>query len=90
VARYRQEKVLTAVRHIPAREAKFRPVPIWVTTALAEAYRAKGIRELYSRQTSTAELVRASKNLAVVTPTASGKTLPAHRCLLTARTIRFY
>jgi len=73
VARYRQEKVLTAVRQIPAREAKFRPKPGWVTSALSEAYRAKGIRELYSHQASTAELVR--DDVVVVTPTASGKTL---------------
>ena len=75
VARYRQEEVLTAVRQIPAREAKFRPVPAWVTSALAEAYRAKGIRDLYSHQEMTAELVRDGKNVVVVTPTASGKTL---------------
>ena len=75
VARYRQEEVLTAIRQIPAREAKFRPVPAWVTSALAEAYQAKGIRELYSHQASTAELVRDGKNVVVVTPTASGKTL---------------
>src|SRR5437899_7545388 len=75
VARYRQEEVLTTVRQIPARDAKFRPVPSWVTSALAEAYRVKGIRELYSHQASTAELVRAGKNLVVLTPTASGKTL---------------
>src|SRR6266576_1350066 len=66
VARYRQEEVLTAVRQIPAREAKFRPMPAWVTSALAEAYEAKGIRELYSQQASTAELVRDGKNLVVV------------------------
>jgi DEAD/DEAH box helicase domain-containing protein len=75
VARYRQEEVLTAVRQIPAREAKFRPVPGWVTSALSEAYRAKGIQELYSHQAATAELVRDGKNVVVVTPTASGKTL---------------
>ena len=75
VARYRQEEVLTAVRQIPARDAKFRPMPVWVTSALAEAYRAKGIRELYSHQASTAELVRNANNVVVVTPTASGKTL---------------
>jgi DEAD/DEAH box helicase domain-containing protein len=75
VARYRKEEVLTAVRQIPARDAKFRPVPAWVTSALAEAYRGKGIRELYSHQASTAELVRQGKNVVVVTPTASGKTL---------------
>src|ERR1039457_789634 len=75
VARYRQEEVLTAVRHIPARDAQFRPIPAWVTSALAEAYRVKGIQELYSHQSLTAELVHGGKNVVVVTPTASGKTL---------------
>jgi len=75
VARYRQDEVVTAVRQFPAREAKFRPMPAWVTSALAEAYRAKGIRELYSHQAATAELVRNGKNVVVVTPTAAGKTL---------------
>jgi DEAD/DEAH box helicase domain-containing protein len=75
VARYRRDEVLTSVRQIPAREAKFRPVPDWVTSTLCEAYRAKGIQELYSHQAATAELVHDGKNLVVVTPTASGKTL---------------
>src|SRR5437879_981138 len=75
VARHRQEEVLTTVRQIPARDANFRPVPAWVTSALAEAYRAKGIRDLYSHQASTAERVREGRNVVVVTPTASGKTL---------------
>jgi DEAD/DEAH box helicase domain-containing protein len=75
VARYRQEEVLTAVRQIPAREAKFQPVPRWVTSALSEAYRAKGIKELYSHQAAIAEMVRQGNNVVVVTPTASGKTL---------------
>jgi DEAD/DEAH box helicase domain-containing protein len=75
IGRYRQEEVLTAVRQIPARDAKFRPMPAWVTSTLAEAYRAKGIRDLYSHQAATAELVRNRKNVVVVTPTASGKTL---------------
>jgi DEAD/DEAH box helicase domain-containing protein len=75
VARYRKDEVLTAVRQIPAREAKFRPVPGWVTSALSEAYRAKGIQELYSHQAVTAERVHDGKNVVVVTPTASGKTL---------------
>jgi DEAD/DEAH box helicase domain-containing protein len=75
VARYRRDEVLTAVRQIPAREAKFQPIPGWVTSALCEAYRAKGIQELYSHQAVTAELVHDGKNVVVVTPTASGKTL---------------
>jgi DEAD/DEAH box helicase domain-containing protein len=75
VARYREEEVLTSVRQISAREAKFHPLPAWVASALAEAYQAKGIQELYSHQAVTAELVRDGKNVVIVTPTASGKTL---------------
>lgn len=75
VSRFHTDEVLTAVRQIPAREAIFRPIPDWVTPRLAEAYRGKGIRELYSHQAATSELVREGKNAVVVTPTASGKTL---------------
>jgi DEAD/DEAH box helicase domain-containing protein len=75
VARYRSDEGLTAVRQIHAREAKFHPMPAWVTSGLAETYRTKGIERLYSHQESTAELVRNGKNVVVVTPTASGKTL---------------
>ena len=75
VARYRSDEVLTSVRQIPAREARFRPMPDWVRSELSEAYHAKGIKELYSHQAATTELVRDGKNVVVVTPTASGKTL---------------
>jgi DEAD/DEAH box helicase domain-containing protein len=75
VSRYRSEEVLTAVKHIPAREAQFRPMPAWVRSELAAAYRAKGIEKLYSHQATAAGLAREGKHLVVVTPTASGKTL---------------
>lgn len=75
VARGRSHEVLTCVRQIPARGASFRPLPAWVKEELREAYRAKGIAELYSHQAMTAENVHRSKNTVVVTPTASGKTL---------------
>jgi DEAD/DEAH box helicase domain-containing protein len=75
VARYRSEEVLTAVKHIPAREAQFRPMPAWVRPELVAAYRAKGIEKLYSHQAAAAGSVREGKNVVVVTPTASGKTL---------------
>jgi len=58
VARYCQEEVFTAARHISAREAKYSPMPAWLASALSEAYRAKRIEQLYSHQASTAELVR--------------------------------
>ncbi len=73
--RYRADEVLTSIKHIPAREAQFRPMPDWVRPELAAAYRAKGIDQIYSHQAASAELARAGKNLVVVTPTASGKTL---------------
>jgi DEAD/DEAH box helicase domain-containing protein len=75
VARYRADEVLTAVRHIPAREAQFRAMPAWVRPELAAAYHAKGIEKLYTHQAAAAEWAHAGKNLVVVTPTASGKTL---------------
>jgi DEAD/DEAH box helicase domain-containing protein len=73
--RYRADEVLTAVRHIPAREAQFVPMPRWVRPELAAAYRGKGIEQLFSHQGAAAELARSGKNFVVVTPTASGKTL---------------
>ncbi|HWF39719.1 MAG TPA: DEAD/DEAH box helicase [Candidatus Acidoferrales bacterium] len=73
--RYRADEVLTAIRHIPAREAQYRPVPTWVRPELFAAYSAKGISQLYSHQAAAAELARSGKNFVVVTPTASGKTL---------------
>jgi DEAD/DEAH box helicase domain-containing protein len=75
VARYRADEVLTAVRHIPAREARFRAMPAWVRPELAAAYHAKGIEKLYTHQAAAAELAHAGKNFVAVTPTASGKTL---------------
>ena len=73
--RYRGDEVLTSIKHIPAREAEFRPMPFWVRPELVAAYRAKGIDQLYSHQATAAELARAGKDFVVVTPPASGKTL---------------
>jgi DEAD/DEAH box helicase domain-containing protein len=74
-AKYRSDEVLTTIRHIPAREAVFRPMPEWVRPELVAAYRAKGIEQLYSHQAAAAELARSAHDFVVVTPTASGKTL---------------
>ncbi|MGA3294518.1 MAG: DEAD/DEAH box helicase [Candidatus Acidiferrales bacterium] len=74
-ARYRSDEVLTAIKHIPAREAQFRPMPDWVRPELTAAYRSKGIEQLYSHQAVAAETARAGEDFVVVTPTASGKTL---------------
>ncbi|MGB7844923.1 MAG: DEAD/DEAH box helicase [Candidatus Acidiferrum sp.] len=68
-------EMLTAVRHYPAREARWAEFPEWVHNDLRAAYAAKGIRQLYSHQAAAAEAVHAGKNVVIVTPTASGKTL---------------
>src|SRR5712672_486286 len=68
-------EILTAVRHFPAREAQWADFPTWVHTDLAAAYLAKGIRRLYTHQAAAAEIVHNGRNVVVVTPTASGKTL---------------
>src|SRR6267154_4302402 len=68
-------ETLTAIRYFPAREAQWAEFPTWVNADLAAAYAAKGIRRLYTHQASAAEAVHAGKNVVIVTPTASGKTL---------------
>lgn len=73
--RDRSGEVMTAVHHIPAREAKLAAMQEWVRAELADAYRAKGVAQLYGHQAAAAAAVRAGRNVVVVTPTASGKTL---------------
>jgi DEAD/DEAH box helicase domain-containing protein len=68
-------EILTAVRHFPARAAEWADFHAWVHRDLVAAYAAKGIRQLYSHQAAAAEAVHAGKNVVIVTPTASGKTL---------------
>src|SRR5215467_3386976 len=68
-------EVLTEVRHFPAREAQWAAFPEWVNAHLISAYNAKGVQQLYSHQSATAEAVHSGKNVVIVTPTASGKTL---------------
>src|SRR6266404_4137275 len=74
-ARDHNGEMLTAIRHFPAREAQWAEFPAWVNADLAGAYAAKGIRRLYTHQAAAAEAVHTGKNVVIVTPTASGKTL---------------
>ena len=73
--RAERTQAITAIRYFPAREARTVPFPAWVDRRVVAVYQSKGIRELYSHQATTAMLVRAGKNMVVITPTASGKTL---------------
>jgi DEAD/DEAH box helicase domain-containing protein len=74
-ARDASGEVLTSVRHYPARAAQWAGLPEWVHGDLRAAYQAKGIKQLYSHQAAAAEAVHTGKNVVIVTPTASGKTL---------------
>jgi DEAD/DEAH box helicase domain-containing protein len=74
-SRDRTNEIVTAVHHLAAREAQYVPMPEWVRRELAEVYQAKGVVQLYSHQAEAAERVHRGKNIVVVTPTASGKTL---------------
>src|SRR5438477_6396634 len=74
-ARDQNGEILTAVRHFPACEAQWANFPEWVKAELVSAYSAKGVSQLYTHQAAAAEAVHAEKNVVIVTPTSSGKTL---------------
>ncbi len=80
LARYRDlstqpESPIRYIHHQPAREASMAPVPEEVATPLKKALSERGISSLYSHQAESFELARQGRNVVVVTPTASGKTL---------------
>ena len=60
---------------IAGRPAQARPFPAELHPRLAEVLRARGIRELYAHQEQAFATAREGRDLVVVTPTASGKTL---------------
>ena len=74
-ARDHNGEVLTAVRHYPARAAQWAEFPEWLHEDVRAAYNGKGIQQLYTHQAAAAEAVHGGKNVVIVTPTASGKTL---------------
>ena len=60
---------------IPASDGTYADYPAWVDPRLVEVLAKQGMARLYSHQAAAAERVHAGKNVVVVTPTASGKTL---------------
>lgn len=60
---------------IPARAARTAPFPDFMDKRIIDALRKRGIKSLYSHQREAIEKIEAGKNIVVVTPTASGKTL---------------
>ena len=71
-------RFMSCVAHwevIPARKGRYTDFPPEIDERILTAVRAKGIERLFSHQTRAYEEVRGGKNIVVVTPTASGKTL---------------
>jgi DEAD/DEAH box helicase domain-containing protein len=64
-----------AVHHQPPSDGVFADLPAAVDPRLRAALGQRGIARLYSHQAEAFEAVQAGRNVVVVTPTASGKTL---------------
>jgi DEAD/DEAH box helicase domain-containing protein len=71
----RPESPVRAIRRQPARAAETEPFPNNLAQPLRTGLAARGIHELYTHQAESLRLSDAGKNVVVVTPTASGKTL---------------
>jgi DEAD/DEAH box helicase domain-containing protein len=66
---------LTAARVFEKRDGEYRPFPEFIHPVLREALKQKGIDHLYSHQAEAVIAVKEGKDIVIVTPTASGKTL---------------
>ena len=64
-----------AIRKQPAREGEYVEIPEGVPAPVRQALASRGITRLYSHQAAAFEAASAGRNVVVVTPTASGKTL---------------
>src|SRR3954470_22006284 len=64
-----------AIHHQPASEGIFAELPAAVDPLLRAALEKRGITSLYSHQADAFEHIEAGRNVVIVTPTASGKTL---------------
>ncbi|QQP95027.1 DEAD/DEAH box helicase [Lysobacter enzymogenes] len=60
---------------VPGREGRYAPLPEDLPEPLKTALRARGIDRLYSHQAEAWQAAQAGEHVAVVTPTASGKSL---------------
>jgi DEAD/DEAH box helicase domain-containing protein len=92
LARFQQwmsapDSPIRAIRCLPAREGEYTDIPEAVQPALRSTLIQRGIARLYVHQADAFDATAAGKNVVVVTPTASGKTLcynlPVLNCVLT-------
>src|SRR2546425_6577795 len=66
---------VTALRRLPALAAQYVPFPKPLDRRLTNALDARGIKQLYTHQAEAIEHAINGRNVVVITPTASGKTL---------------
>ncbi len=71
----KKSESISGYHYIPPRAPKLVGIPSELTQPLQQALRGRGIENLYSHQREAFELVASGKNVVIVTPTASGKTL---------------
>ena len=80
IARFRQwmadpDSPIRAIRHQEAREGEYAEIPETAGPAIRRMLEARGVPRLYTHQAEAFRLCLERKNVVVVTPTASGKTL---------------
>jgi DEAD/DEAH box helicase domain-containing protein len=76
---------ITDLRISKKREGQYRPFPDFLHPLLREALERDGIQLLYSHQAEAVEAIQNGKDVVVVTPTASGKTLCYNLPVLNSR-----
>ena len=60
---------------VPAREARFAPLPDDLSPNVRDALHKRGLQQLYSHQAEAYALAAQGRDLCIATPTASGKSL---------------
>ena len=68
-------EAVVADRTLPARAADMRPFPDWLDAGLRSGLEGRGVTGLYSHQAEAIEALRGGRDVCIVTPTASGKSL---------------
>ena len=66
---------VTAFRRLPAAAAQLAPFPDALDARLKQTLVSRGIEQLYTHQAEAIDHTLAGRNVVVITPTASGKTL---------------
>lgn len=69
------QSCITHVEHFPAQEARYAAFPGGLDPLVIEVFKKRGIGQLYTHQAEAIQQTLAGRNVVVVTPTASGKTL---------------